>query len=188
MKKVISFAFCILLGAGAVWAADFKSDTTIAPGLTITAHPDRYEVRYKLPPFHEEIVETENGRFSKIVFEDDADFLDEGYDGQPALPVKSILLQLPNGTSKGDISVSTYIGDYRTINLSYPYFPAQNVLKTDPVFQFDVQFYKSTDRCGFSVDKVELSDIFHFLGTTGIAVNFTPVTYYPVTNEVSVPS
>lgn len=97
--------------------------------MTITAYDDRYEVRYKLPPFHEVVVETENGSFSRIVFENDDDFFEDGYDGQPALPVKSILLQLPDKTKKIALKVHDYFDDFQSVVLHYPYLPAQNGLE-----------------------------------------------------------
>lgn len=126
MEKVFSFVFCAMLGAGTLWASDFRMDTVIAPGLTITANDSCYRISYKLPPFHEEIVETEHGYFSTIVFDDDDDFFEDGYDGRPALPVKSILLQLPEGTEEVGLHVIAEPDHYDEIVLSYPYLPAQS--------------------------------------------------------------
>lgn len=85
MEKVFSFVFCAMLGAGTLWASDFRMDTVIAPGLTITANDSCHRISYKLPPFHEEIVETEHGYFSTIVFDDDDYFFEMEETGRPAL-------------------------------------------------------------------------------------------------------
>lgn len=191
MKRIFSLAYTILLCAVTLYAEDYRTET-IAPGLTITAHENGYKIRYWIPSFSEEIVEVDEGLFfSVIVFDDDYDFLDVGYEGQPALPVKTLLLQLPDEATEAGLEVLEYTGTYKELTLSYPYLPEPyDFMESDSSdywFQYDTVFYQTADKCGYQVDGVEMSDIFHTLGTTGLAVNFTPVTYFPQSNKVIVP-
>ena len=102
--------------------------------------------------------------------------------GNPALPFLPLNLHIPF-TEAIDTLVDG-IEYYDEIELSYPYLPAQNVLETanDALLQFNEEFYDWGENGDW--EQPVVTQLFEYMGSAGMNVQFRPVLYAPLTNTI----
>ncbi|MGM9805581.1 MAG: C25 family cysteine peptidase [Candidatus Aphodosoma sp.] len=199
MKKVIILVFCWVAVHSCVIAQGFQfvyGTKEIAPGLILSATSDGYSIDYTLPEFNEVVVHTECGTFSTICFVGDDDFSEMDSTGMPALPIKSVNLQIPSSDSSVTYHMfpPTHTGysiydPYTYIQLQHPYCPAMEMLEdSSAVCKMNEGFYYSDTWYSCDVtNNVFVSERYRYLGCVGVSVNLFPVEYNPKQKLVRIP-
>ena len=150
--------------------------------LNIIPEVDRYYISYSLDtnyisPIN---VDTIGQNFVWYKFEgyEDCDYRDSV--GIPALPVKSINLQLPS-TSYGEMfSISDLQITYKEYYIDRYYYPYQSCPNSEVdtlVFSFNADYY--TQYHNTWNEFITISEPYTAFGATGITVNINPVVYDP---------
>ena len=163
---------------------DYTFGTRVYVDSTLNIIPEKYEyiIQYSLDtnyisPIN---VDTISQSFVWYKFEgyEDCDYRDSV--GIPALPVKSINLQLPS-TSYGEMfSISNLQVTYKEYYIDryyYPYQPCPNSEVDTLVFSFNADYY--TQYHNTWNEFITISEPYTAFGTTGITVNINPVVYDP---------
>ena len=160
----------------------FGTQVYVDSTLNIIPEVDRYYISYSLDtnyisPIN---VDTIGQNFVWYKFEgyEDCDYRDSV--GIPALPVKSINLQLPS-TSYGEMfSISDLQITYKEYYIDRYYYPYQSCPNSEVdtlVFSFNADYY--TQYHNTWNEFITISEPYTAFGATGITVNINPVVYDP---------
>ena len=175
----------LILSAVALWA-NGEEHITIQPdaGVTVRIYDDRYVVSLS-PSDHIIELDTVNGEeFSIVRYYDDIYSNQEGI-GTPELPYYSLELQLPTGADS--VSISYFTEERTTESLPSYYLPSQNPVEVFSYDReetmFDDEFYSSW--VDFEEAQVcSLSEIYNYMGSTGVSLIINPLLYDPSSNNV----
>lgn len=167
--------------------------TIVEPGLTLKIYSNKYVIEYCTPEF--ELGKEYANKWHKF-FENFKDvysvieFLTGKYDnlnhvGFPALPFRSLNLQVPDDASGFNVVMSNLTT--QTINLPHKYLPHQRWSSSLFPTQIDENAaYYASNGAGFYDTWYKISDTYNFMGTTGVTFNIYPIKYTPNKDEAEI--
>lgn len=158
--------------------------------LKIIVQDTSYHISYHIDPDSIKIegISTSEGMFSYLQFPG-IDEYDNVYEpGLPALPIKSLNLQIPKTNTDSIVNYTLSNAEFKYVHLPSKYLPAQETSKSDDdgTFEFQHLYYDTCSSYGNFGDYIEISPIIKCLESQGVVVNLQPVQYNPSTSTAKI--
>ena len=196
MKKniilILLFYLSVLVCTSQIVELDdytFGTRVYIDSTLNVVPEADKYILQYSLDSNFISPVTIDTLGYNFVWYKfhgyEDCDYRDSI--GIPALPIKSLNLQLPSTSYGEEFEISNLQVTYKEYDIDdyyYPYQPCPNFEEDTMEFSFNVGYYSSYHESWDNF--ITVSEPYTAFGTTGITVNINPIVYNPVHGKIRI--